>query len=74
MLSIPTPSEPYGYVLIDGTAEVTDKDVDKFTNSICIRYRGRDRGAAFARELLVDGSTVVIKVTPNKIISWVYES
>ena len=73
MLSIPTPTEPYKYVLIEGTAKVTEIDVDKVTISICIRYRGQSRGTEFARELLADGSTVVIEVTPNKMISWVYE-
>ena len=73
VLSIATPTEPYSYVLIQGTAEVTTRNVEEVTSSICIRYRGRDRGSIFARELLEEGGTVVIEVSPTKIITWVYE-
>ena len=71
--SIAVPGEPYKYVLIQGNAEVTTNDVEMTTLSICTRYRGRERGVSFARELLEAGDAVVIVVRPTRIITWVDE-
>ena len=72
-ISIAGPEEPYKYVLIEGKAEVTTRNVEKVTLSICIRYRGQDRGSRFAGELLAGGNTVTILVHPDRIITWVAE-
>ena len=73
VVSIAVPDEPYKYVLIEGNAEVTTGDLEMTTISMCIRYRGVDRGSRLARELLEDGDTVVIVVHPTRIITWVNE-
>lgn len=70
MVSIAVCEEPYRYVLMEGQAEVTTRDVEATTISICVRYRGPDRGATMARELLEDGDTVVIVVRPSRLITW----
>ena len=41
--------------------------------SICVRYRGWERGTECAQELMEEGGTVVIEVVPTKVITWVYE-
>ena len=73
-LSVSTPYQPYSYVLIHGNAEVSTKDVEEVTNSICVRYKGQERGTVFARELLDEGGTVVIEVGPTKMITWVHDT
>ena len=69
-VSVATDQEPYKYVVMEGNAEVTSEDAEGVTFSICIRYRGQDRGASFAREILKDDGMVVIMMTPDKIITW----
>ena len=73
-MCIAPPGEPYRYVLIEGNAKVTTRDVEEVTLSICVRYRGADRGGRFARELLESGDTVVIVVHPTRVITWVDEA
>ena len=44
-MAIATPGEPYKYVLIEGDAEITRSDLEMTTTSLCVRYRGEERGS-----------------------------
>ena len=68
-LSIATPTEPYLYVVMEGTATVRAEGVEGTVREICVRYRGPERGGAYARELIADGDTVVIEVTPSRVMT-----
>ena len=70
VLSIATPKEPYEYVLLEGHAEITTRDMEVVFPSICIRYWGRERGTRFAQELLDEGDNVLIVVNPTKVVTW----
>ncbi len=69
-VAISTDQEPYKYVLLEGSAEVSNSGVEQFTRSLCIRYRGQEEGAKMAEELLSDEDTVILIVHPTKIITW----
>ena len=69
-VAISTDQEPYKYVLLEGTAELSNSGVEKITRSLCIRYRGQEAGAKMAEELLSGRDTVVLIVHPTKIITW----
>ena len=68
-ISAATQSEPYAYVLVEGTAEVWTEGVEGPVLEISVRYRGAERGGRFARELLEDGGMAVIEVTPHRVIT-----
>jgi PPOX class probable F420-dependent enzyme len=68
-ISVATQSEPYEYVVVEGTAEVWTEGVEGPVLEISVRYRGSERGGRFARELLADHEMVVIAVTPRRMIT-----
>ena len=69
-VSVATDDGPYRYVLLEGMATLIDRDLEGVTERICVRYRGPDRGMAYARELLAAGGNVVIEVVPERVRSW----
>ena len=69
-VSIATPGEPYGYVLIQGEAEVTTRNLEAVLTSICIRYKGEEEGRAFAEEMLGYDNGVIIEISPSRVVSW----
>ena len=69
-VSIPTPDEPYRYVLIEGTATVSREQVAQTVTEISVHYRGQERGAKFAREMLEGSAMVVIEISPARTIAW----
>ena len=72
--SVATATEPYKYVLIEGTANCQPEDVEKTTLEISIHYQGGERGTQFANKILSSGRITVIRIIPHKIISWEEES
>ncbi len=69
-VSIATPSEPYSYVLFYGEAQVTTSNRKAALTSICVRYKGEERGRAFAEELMGNDDGVIIEMVPSRVISW----
>ena len=70
-VSIANTSSPAMYVLMEGRATVTEEAADDLRVEMYVRYQGRDRGIASAWERQEDGPSVVIRVEPSKVISWV---
>jgi len=59
-------------VLVEGHAELNQKDHPEITRKIYARYLGQDGlKQSFAQELL-KGDQYVVKITPTKILTWDY--
>ena len=70
-VSIANASSPAMYVLLEGRATVTTDAAEDMRVEMYVRYQGRDRGIASARERQEDGPSVVIRIEPSKVVSWV---
>ena len=73
-VSIANTSSPAMYVLVEGRAIVTTDAAEDMRVEMYVRYQGRDRGIASARERQEDGPSVVIRIEPSKVISWVSDA
>jgi len=69
-ISIPKPDYPYQYVVMEGTAKITDRDTVGPIMDISIHYRGAKDGETFGREVLEAGGTVIIEISPSRMITW----
>jgi len=71
-LSIASDSEPYWYVVFEGEAIVEERNgpVERATREICVRYRGEQGGDEYARELMAEGGTLILRITPLRVKSW----
>ena len=70
-VSIANTTSPAMYVLVDGLATVSTESAEDIRVEMYVRYQGRDRGIASARERQEDGPSVVVRIVPSKIISWI---
>jgi len=68
-LCIATHDDPYQYVIVNGTGEISAEEVAERCHSIATRYWGKERGERFARELVAKGDTVVLSVKPGRVIT-----
>ena len=68
-LCIATHEEPYKYVVVEGTCDVVDHDVAARFLSIGTRYYGKARGEEFVRETMADGESVILVVTPTRLLT-----
>jgi PPOX class probable F420-dependent enzyme len=61
---------PFGYVLIEGTAEVSDdlNQTLEWATRIAGRYMGAERAEAFGRRNAVPGE-LLVRVTPTRIVA-----
>ena len=69
-LSIAADKRPYQYVVLEGEAAVTRKDMVQEVERLCVRYDGPERGAQFSQELLADDRRVLIDVSIQRTSSW----
>ena len=70
-VSIANTTSPAMYVLVEGRATVASEGADDLCVEMYVRYQGRDRGIASARESREAGPSVVIRIEPSKVISWI---
>ena len=68
-LSIATHSEPYGYVIVSGTAAISDEGIPDEVRQMAIHYKG-DEGEAYIREALAQFTFRLITITPTKMSGW----
>ena len=68
-LCISTHDEPYQYIVIDGTCEVVKGDTTRTLPRISVRYLGEKRGKAFDTEMAQIGESVMLVITPTKILT-----
>ena len=69
-LSVASEDEPYRYVTAEGTVTVRESDVEATAISIAVRYQGAERGTAFLEEYHKDGVSVLLVLTPSKLVTW----
>ena len=69
-LSVASEDEPYRYVTAEGTVTVRESDVEATAISISVRYQGAERGTAFVEEYHKDGVSVLLVLTPSKLVTW----
>ena len=68
-LCIASHDEPYKYVVAEGLAEVTRDGVDEKVFSISVCYRGEERGSKFAKDILDQGRSVLVVVSPTRLLT-----
>jgi PPOX class probable F420-dependent enzyme len=61
--------EPYQYVIAEGDCVVSDSELPRRCYSISQRYYGEARGSEFARRDLQHNSSVVLVLTPDRLIT-----
>ena len=69
-LSVATPERPLSYVVLEGQAKVTSKNLDQIVERMCVLYDGPDRGAEFAKELIGEDRMVLLEITIARVMSW----
>lgn len=69
-LSVATDQRPFKYVLLEGEAKVTQEDLARVVERICVHYDGPAQGAAYARELLSAGNIVLVDIRVERVIGW----
>lgn len=68
-LCIATHDDPYRYVIVDGTGEISVEEAKERYHSISTRYWGKEREERFARKLIDEDDTVVLSVRPNRVLT-----
>jgi PPOX class probable F420-dependent enzyme len=69
-LSIATDQRPLKYVVLEGEGKVTQENLARVVERICVRYDGPAQGAAYARELLAAGNIVLVDIRVVRLIGW----
>lgn len=69
-LSIDVERPPYAFVVIEGTATISDDPADlrRWATAIAARYMGVDKADDYGKRNSVEGE-LLVRVTPDKIIS-----
>ncbi len=69
-LSIATEAAPYEYVLVTGTASVSDDAAPDLLRTMANHYKGAAEGRRYADQVLKDADFSTITVTPSRISGW----
>ncbi len=69
-ISIAKRDRPYGYVLVQGTASLSEGDTDPLLFEMSYRYLGRTEGHEYAVRTREQLSFVFITVTPEKTVTY----
>ena len=69
-VSVATDERPYKFVLVEGTARITEDDLEPVLERILIGYVGPERGRVLCKESMgMIPQLLVMEVTVDKIIS-----
>lgn len=69
-LSVAAPLRPLSYVVLEGRAELTTRDMAGVVERMCVLYDGPERGKEFAQELLDDARMTLIDISVDRVMSW----
>ena len=69
-ISIASRQSPYSYVLVQGTARLSEPETDDLLYELSFRYLGEDRGREYADEVRQQSSFALITVTADKTITY----
>ena len=68
-LCVATHEQPYQYVSAEGPCAIVTHDLAERCLSICRRYYSEAAAQAFVREDLLSGDSVILVLTPRKLLS-----
>ena len=72
-LSVAAQESPYGYVIVNGNAAISDDGIPDEVRAMAIHYKGAAEGEAYIRQALAEITFCLITITPTKIIGWLEE-
>ena len=72
-VSIATQEAPYGYVIVNGTAEISNEGIPDEVRAMAIHYKGEVEGEVYIRQALQEMEFCLLTITPTKIIGWLDE-
>jgi PPOX class probable F420-dependent enzyme len=64
---------PYAYVLIEGSVEESDRSLYELVLAMALRYYGEEQGPEYAKVYADDENMVVLRLTPERVVSWVQD-
>ncbi len=73
-ICIANDEEPYRYVLVDGTAAISEDRIPELVHSMAVRYMGQEEGERYTDRVLEELRFSVITITPTKVLGWVDKS
>jgi PPOX class probable F420-dependent enzyme len=69
-MSIATRQSPYSYVLVQGTATVSEVDTDPLLFKLAYHYMGKDEGHEYAVKTQAEETFVLVTITADKTIAF----
>ena len=64
---------PYGYVIVNGTAEISNEGIPDEVRAMAIHYKGEEEGEIYIQQALQEMEFCLLTITPTKIIGWLDE-
>ncbi|MCY3544167.1 MAG: PPOX class F420-dependent oxidoreductase [Chloroflexota bacterium] len=64
---------PYGYVIVNGTAKISNDGIPDEVRAMAIHYKGEEEGEIYIRQALQEMEFCLLTITPTKIIGWLDE-
>ena len=64
---------PYGYVIVSGTAEISNEGIPDEVRAMAIHYKGEEEGEIYIQQALQEMEFCLLTITPTKIIGWLDE-
>ena len=70
-MSVAKQDAPYGYVIVNGTAVISDDGIPDEVRAMAIHYKGEVEGEIYIRQALSEMEFCLLTITPSKIIGWI---
>ena len=64
---------PYGYVIVNGTARISNEGIPDEVRAMAIHYKGEEEGEIYIQQALQEMEFCLLTITPTKIIGWLDE-
>ena len=64
---------PYGYVIVNGTAKISNDGIPDEVRAMAIHYKGEEEGEIYIRQALQEMEFCLLTITPTKMIGWLDE-
>ena len=72
-MSVAKQDAPYGYVIVNGKAEISSEGIPDEVRAMAIHYKGEEEGEIYIRQALQEMEFCLLTITPTKIIGWIDE-
>lgn len=72
-ISVATQEAPYGYVIVNGTAAISNDGIPDEVRAMAIHYKGEVEGEIYIQQALQEMEFCLLTITPTKIVSWLDE-